>query len=132
MAVPTRARSAGVTAADRGRAVPGVALGRQPAVRRRVLRRSCQSGRGERPAGACARPAERAVRHLAAGASSRGIMRRTARGALRAPLKTLEKVLTTSRDRGIAGSRLPGIAGSRGVLHVVDGRRSGAKQRTRE
>ena len=34
-------------------------------MRRRVLRRSCQPGGGECPAGACARPAERAVRYLA-------------------------------------------------------------------
>jgi hypothetical protein len=72
MAVFLQARSAGVTAADWGRAVPGVALRRQPAVRRRVLRQSCRSGRGECPAGARARPAERAfvtspveTRHLA-------------------------------------------------------------------
>jgi threonine dehydrogenase-like Zn-dependent dehydrogenase len=37
MAGPAWACSAGVTAAHRGRAVPGVALGRQPGVRRRVL-----------------------------------------------------------------------------------------------
>ena len=38
MAIPAWVRSAGVTAADRERAVPGVALGRQPAVHRRVLK----------------------------------------------------------------------------------------------
>ena len=35
--------------------MPGETLGRQPAVRLLVLRRSCQPGRGECPAGACAR-----------------------------------------------------------------------------
>jgi hypothetical protein len=35
MAGSARVRSAGVTTADRGLAVSGVALGRQPAVRRR-------------------------------------------------------------------------------------------------
>jgi hypothetical protein len=55
----TWARLMGVASAERGWAVPGVALGRQPAVRRLVLRRSCQSGRGECPAGAVApAPAE--------------------------------------------------------------------------
>jgi hypothetical protein len=43
----------------------GVVLGRQPAMRRRVPRRNCQSGYGECPAGACARPARRALRGLA-------------------------------------------------------------------
>lgn len=67
MAVPARPRSVGVTAAESGRGVPGITLGRQPAVRRWVLRRSCQSGRGDCPCGRLRPPAERAVRHFAAG-----------------------------------------------------------------
>ena len=91
MAVPAWERSAGVTAASLWRAVPGVTVGRQPAVRRRMLRRSCQSGRGECPAGACAHSAERAVVHRFAclGALPRG----TTRGALRAPLKSPQRKL---------------------------------------
>jgi hypothetical protein len=106
-----RACSAGITAADRERAVPGQRSGRQPAVRRRVLRRSCQSGRGECPAGACARPAERAIRHprppeyvaLAVDAPD---------GARRAPRAFnvfVKKFLTgKALDRGFAQS--PGVA----------------------
>jgi hypothetical protein len=65
MAVPAWTRSAGVTAADRGRAVAGVALGRQPAVRLLVpkaelpVRPRWVSRERVRP------PAERAVRHFA-------------------------------------------------------------------
>ena len=77
--------------------MPGVTLGRQSAVRRRVLRRSCQSGCGECPAGACARPAERAVRHLARLARCLArVTRQTARSALRAPLMIVKKILTAS------------------------------------
>jgi hypothetical protein len=73
-----------------------VALGRQPAVRRQVLKRSCQPGRGECPAGAHARPAERdcpslrmlAPRYLAWSHAPDG-----ARRARRA-LEDVKKVLT--------------------------------------
>ena len=103
MVFPTRARSAGVTAADRGRAVPGSA---RAAARRapQVLKRSCQPGCCECPAGACARLAERTVCHFAYRGrdTPRWIPRRTPHGALRAPLKTLEKVLTGSGALGCA------------------------------
>jgi hypothetical protein len=85
----------GVTAADPGRAVRGVALGRQPAMRRRVLRRSCQSGRGEFPAGACALPPSAPpVSSPARVRDLRGITRQTVRGALRRSLEAVEKVVT--------------------------------------
>jgi hypothetical protein len=94
MAFSRDPRSAGVMAVGRLRAVRRVALGRQPAVRRRVLRRSCQSGRGECPAGALRPPAEHAVHHFVCRRMpSCGITRRTARRAPRA-LEDVRKVLT--------------------------------------
>jgi hypothetical protein len=85
-----RAHSAGVTAVSWGRAVPGVTHGRQPAVRRQVLRRGCQPGRGGCPAGARARPAERA-RHRFACQPRCLAWDRAPNGARRAP-RALEDV----------------------------------------
>jgi len=99
-----RVRPAGGTAADRRRAVPGVALGGSSPVRRRVLRRSCQPRSGEIPAGALRPPpAEYATRYFAppTRAASRGItcphdLRRAPRA-----LMIVKKILTRVR-----GSRL--------------------------
>jgi hypothetical protein len=87
LAVPARVRLAGMTAADPQRAV---AWGSARAAARRapqVLRRNCQSGRDECPAGACAARRARQASPRPGHATSRGITRRMARGALRAPLK---------------------------------------------
>jgi hypothetical protein len=86
-----QARSAAVTAPGRGRTVSGGALGRQPAVYLQVLRRSCQPGDGESPAGA--RLPDRACppRRTSPVRAHVGSRAWTARGALRAPLNTYRK-----------------------------------------
>ena len=90
-----QARSAGVTAADRRRAVPGVTLGRQPAVRRRVLRRSCQSGRARLPR--VLAPARRAGRPLFRPPDALSRAGHAPAGARRAPraLEDVGIVITT-------------------------------------
>lgn len=90
-----RRRSACVKAASRRRAVPGVALGRHLAVRLLVLRRNCQLGCGECPAGAL-RPPRRGARQPT---RARRTLRRAA--ALCAPLKSVERKF--SRGNGPVG-----------------------------
>jgi hypothetical protein len=66
-------RALGRPAGDRQ--CPGVALGRQPAVRRRVLRRSCQPGCGGNPAGALRPPPPSATPAVAFPARARASSR---------------------------------------------------------
>jgi len=86
---------------DGGRPVTGGARGSARAAARRapqVLRRSCQSGRGEFPAGACARPAELAA--VALPASVRNLPRDYAPpGARRAPRAFKDVRETSHRTR---------------------------------
>jgi hypothetical protein len=91
-----------------------VTHGRQPAVRRRLLRRSCQFGGGEYPAGAYARPAECIVRYLVAGSRCLA-WDHALDGARRAPraLEDVEIVITKSgnircRRRAHGRFRWPG------------------------
>jgi hypothetical protein len=132
MAVPTQPRSAGVTVDQCGRAVPGVALGRQPAVRLLVLRRSCQSGRGECPAGACARPAARTIRRLGRFGASCLAWDHAPDGARRAPraFKDVWKVLTDRHGSAppVGTSRRHRL---RGITQGTDGASSRNERRHR-
>lgn len=65
---------------------------RQPAVRRKVQRRSCQPGDVRVP------PTTPPVLRLPGHADPRGIKRRPPRGALRAPLKPKRKVVAGQVD----------------------------------
>jgi hypothetical protein len=87
-AIPVRERSVGVKAADRGRPVRGTALGRQPAVRLLVLRRSCRSGHGEYFASALRAPAKRCPSPRLSGCVPLFGSYACPRGALGAPLST--------------------------------------------
>ena len=83
-----------------GQPVTGRVRSRARAAARRapqVLRRSCQSGRGEYPeALAPAPPSEPSVTSPARARLPRAGSRARRRGALRAPLKYVKKVVTTS------------------------------------
>jgi len=99
MAAPVRGRVGG---RDGGELVTGAARethGRQPAVRRRVLRRSCQPGHGEYPAGASHPPAERVAVTSPARPATRASVGAPlgARRASRA-FKDVMKVLTVPAD----------------------------------
>ena len=101
---PRAACSAGVTAASRGRAVPWVAHGRQPAVCRRCKGGAASPEAASVPAGA-SRPPRRARPSVTLAARARLLARDQApSSARRAPraLEDEEKVLTDRESRRCA------------------------------